>query len=154
MRTHGCSIKAKGTPEYATYLAWLSMRWRCTNRNRRDYVRYGGRGIKVCDRWSHFANFMADMGLRPEGMQLDRVNNDGNYEPSNCRWATPKQQARNRSNNNPITFNGETKTRAEWCEQLGLTKHAIRHRLRKGWCIEEAVTTPKTTRWNRHRVTA
>ncbi len=86
-----------GATRSPTYRSWQAMIARCTSVNHKAYPNYGGRGITVCDRWHHsFEAFLADMGIRPDGMTLDRINNDGNYEPSNCRWATPKEQARNK----------------------------------------------------------
>ena len=91
---HGHSLKnGKPTP---TYYSWRCMKERCGNPNNKYYSYYGGRGIRVCDRWMDFANFLADLGERPEGLTLDRINSDGNYEPGNCRWVTMKEQAQNR----------------------------------------------------------
>ena len=90
------SYEQHGMSDSPTYHSWLSMKQRCTNPNDIGYANYGGRGIKVCDRWLHsFVNFYADMGLRPEGMTLDRKDNDGDYEPDNCKWSTLVEQAAN-----------------------------------------------------------
>jgi hypothetical protein len=88
--------KQHGLTDTIEHRTWARIRRRCNSPSYHNYPRYGGRGISVCARWDDFANFLADMGARPEGMTLDRIDNDGNYEPSNCRWATPTQQSRNR----------------------------------------------------------
>ena len=91
---HGHALLEGNTPTYRT---WIEMKARCFNRNKSQYPHYGGRGITVCERWKHsFENFLADMGERPVGMSIDRIDVDGNYEPSNCRWATQAEQIRNR----------------------------------------------------------
>lgn len=96
-KTHGHSRANSGAPS-ETYVSWTRMKDRCMNEKHESYHRYGGRSIRICERWlDSFENFLLDMGERPVGMSLDRINNEGNYEPGNCRWATPKQQAMNRS---------------------------------------------------------
>lgn len=116
---------------------------RCTKPTDRAYSRYGGRGITVCDSWLRFANFLADMGERPADMTLERIDNNLGYVPDNCRWATYKEQNNNRRDNRFITLNGETKTMAQWCEQLGLPQKTISQRINGyGWSPERALTEP------------
>lgn len=136
-RTHSLS-------RTSTYSIWDSMRARCNNPQRTDYPRYGGRGIKVCERWNtSFDSFLADMGVRPPGMSLDRFpNQDGNYEPGNCRWATVRQQARNHSGNRLITANGVTRCLIEWSEVTGLRCKTITDRLARGWTADDAINKP------------
>jgi hypothetical protein len=136
---HGMSIKSD-TDEYRTFVAWQAMIWRCTNKNRKDYQRYGGRGIRVCDRWSEFSNFISDMGLKKNGTSLGRIDNDGNYCPENCKWESPTQQARNKVTSHNITFQGKTQTIIAWAEELGISKSALWHRIAKGWSPERALT--------------
>ena len=126
------------------YLTWRAMRGRCNNPNDPAYPRYGGRGVAVCDRWDRFENFLADMGPRPDGASLDRwPDNDGDYEPGNCRWATRKEQGRNMRSNNMLTARGQTLCIKDWADRLGVDPGTIRHRIRKGWSVEKAVTAPK-----------
>jgi hypothetical protein len=137
--THG---EAHKTPEYLT---WQSMRQRCRSPKDKRWDRYGGRGIKVCDRWNNsYPAFLEDMGRRPTPHhQIDRINNDGNYEPENCRWATAKEQSLNRRSNRRITFNGETLCVTEWANRLGLNKTTLMERLNsQKWSIEKALTAP------------
>lgn len=117
---------------------------RCYDSNFPYYYRYGGRGITVCEQWrSSIENFYADMGPKPtRDHSLDRIDNDGNYSPENCRWATCKEQLRNTRANHLITYNGETLCITEWAEQLGMRPNALGLRIAKGWTIERALTQP------------
>lgn len=108
-----------GSPEYQV---WAAMRQRCSNPNNAKFHHYGGRGIAVCERWTQFEHFYSDMGARPSTHHsLERVNNDGNYEPLNCRWATAVEQARNTRRNRWLTFGGQTQTLSTWAKQLELS---------------------------------
>jgi hypothetical protein len=129
------------TPEYRS---WRMMIRRCTETKKHNYDRYGGRGIKVCERWLTFGNFVADMGQRPDGTTLDRRDNDGDYEPGNCRWATTQEQNANKCMNRLVTHNGETKALFEWAKQYGLRYETLRSRLRIGWPFDIAVTMPSS----------
>lgn len=128
-----------------TWKSWSEMKARCLNPSHKLYYYYGGRGIKVCTRWiESFENFLEDMGEKPSGTSLDRIDNNGNYEPNNCRWATDIQQARNKRNNIIITFNGETLCLAEWAEKLGIDYKILHHRYQRGWSADRIVSTPAT----------
>jgi hypothetical protein len=136
---HGHSLTGK--TQTKEYKSWLDMKARCANKKNRFYPNYGGRGIMVCDRWlNSFENFLSDMGKKPnESYTLDRMNNNGNYEPSNCRWATRKEQNRNTRSNKMLTKNGTTKSMAEWSEILGINYSTIRARKRRGFSDEQAL---------------
>lgn len=128
----------------AEYRAWSGMKVRCLNPNFKDWGLYGGRGISVCERWANsFEAFFQDVGPKPSAQHsLDRYpNGDGNYEPGNVRWATPKQQARNWSHrNHRYEFAGEALTLGEWAERLGIARESLRDRLSNGWSLERAFT--------------
>lgn len=135
--THQRTHNAGGT---GAYKSWLSMRGRCNDENNNEYHRYGGRGISVCEQWSSFEVFLKDMGPRPDGMSIDRVDPNGNYEPSNCKWSTPKEQSRNKRNNVVLTIDGESKTVVEWSEaENAASDKNIYNRIRLGWTHKEAV---------------
>jgi hypothetical protein len=142
---HG-HAKTKTGVKSAEYLAWERMQGRCRQPASKDYKYYGGRGIRVCDRWlgEHgFENFLADMGPKPKGLTLDRWPDvNGNYEPSNCRWATWKEQQNNKTDNHNITHEGKTMTLTQWAESSGLTYTQLHGRLDLGWSMEEALNTP------------
>ena len=112
---------------------------RCYNKNDKMYHRYGGRGIKVCKRWRKFENFAKDMGEKPKGMSIDRVDNNGNYDPKNCVWATPAQQNRNRCNVRRYNVNGEILTIREASEKYNIEFYRLRGRIYLGWSIEQAL---------------
>ena len=122
-----------------TYRSWQSMRQRCSNPARASYPYYGGRGIKVCERWNSFDNFLKDMGERPDGMWIDRIDGNGDYCPENCRWSTPKEQCRNRSSNRVITHNGQSRLMVEWSELKGIPLRTLSRRINDGWPIERAL---------------
>jgi hypothetical protein len=119
---------------------------RCTNPRRKNFAHYGGRGITVCDRWQSFENFLADMGERPPGTSLDRINGDGNYEPGNCRWSTRVEQMSNVRRNHLLTVGGETLTVTAWSRRTGIGVATITQRIRLGWAPERVVGTPPDTR--------
>lgn len=153
---HGHSTRSNQSAEYRT---WANMLLRCRNPGASNYAYYGGRGIRVCERWLTFENFFADVGPRPSAKHtLDRINSEGHYEPGNVRWATMKEQGRNTRRNHLITFGGETLCAAEWAERTGIDQIAIIKRLRRGWSVEDALTRPAGTRllsrWTRAKAPA
>jgi len=134
--THGMT----GTPAWHS---WVSMRQRCHYPGDIAYKNYGARGIKVCSRWMNsFKNFYEDMGDRPEGTSLERIDNDADYSPENCKWATTPEQGANQRTNRLITHNGETLTMMQWSRRTGLSKHVISGRLKAGWPVDKTLETP------------
>lgn len=130
------------------YTVYANMLSRCYNSKNKRYKHYGGRGIKVCDKWLEsdgqgFLNFLHDMGEPPNQMSIDRINNNGNYEPANCRWANIKQQNQNYRNNRNFTINSETKCLNAWCEFNNINPQVVRARLKYGWLLERALGLEK-----------
>jgi len=119
---------------------------RCTNPEHEAFHNYGGRGISICPEWSEFETFLSDMGERPEGdYSLDRIDNSGNYEPSNCRWATRREQNGNRRNNLRLSVGEETKILSQWARDNNISRHTIGARLGLGWTEKDAIMKPKRT---------
>ena len=148
IKSCGCSRKGnKGRETHGMcgtkiYSLWKSIRARCYKKNFVQYKDYGGRGIKVCNRWQKFENFLEDMGdTIPKGMSIDRIDNDGDYSPENCRWATRFEQANNKRDNIFITYNGETLTLSQWSRKLNIKYMTLYHRLKSyKWSIEKSFT--------------
>ena len=135
------------------YDVWNGIKKRCFRKNNKDYHNYGGRGITVCDEWVSnymtFRNWAIENGYS-KGLSIDRIDNNGNYEPSNCKWSTPKQQSINRRTNTILSFNGKNQTMKEWAEEIGMCYHALSERISRGsWSIEKALTTPLRKNKNR-----
>lgn len=125
------------------HVVWSSMRTRCNNPKSRVFKYYGARGIKCCERWGSFENFLADMGPRPSlGHTLDRIDNSRGYQPDNCRWATRVQQARNHSGCVLLTLDGATRPLPEWAEIVGIKPGILRRRIRDGWSVQRALSQP------------
>ncbi len=134
------------------YTSWGSMLERCYNERNHNFPKYGGAGITVCPRWkTSFVNFLSDMGLKPSPKHtLDRIDGTKNYEPSNCRWATPKEQANNRRDNKHFCFLGITHTISEWSEITGISYSILWKRSKKQWSAKRALLTPPDLRKSRH----
>lgn len=147
IKSCGClqreSVVTHGQSYGAEYQAWKGIKRRCYSKKSRMYKRYGGRGITVCQRWrDSFANFFADMGKRPSAKHsIERIDNNGNYEPSNCKWATDAEQTRNTSRNVYVEFRGERLTVQDWAKRLGVTHGTLQNRIKR-WGVERALTTP------------
>jgi len=135
-----------GFSDTPTHTVWMSLFYRCNNPKADSYKYYGGRGIKVCERWNEFKNFLEDMGVRPSGSTIDRIDSFKDYKPGNCRWVTNKQQQNNRTNNVTIEWRGERKTVAEWADIVGIKYSTIYFRIRHGWSAEHTLTLPLAER--------
>lgn len=153
-RTKSCGCigktfhKTHGMEHTQIYNTWAQMLARCNNPNSTSYPRYGARGIKVCERWKAFENFYADMGDKPEGKTLDRIDGTKGYKPGNVRWADKKQQARNRVGTKFLMWEGKPTPMAEVAELSGVKRKAFESRIRLGMSVEDAVKNIRYTRWN------
>lgn len=133
-----------GQARTVVYRIWTNIKYRCYKKGSQSYHKYGARGIIVCDRWlNSFENFIKDMGPRPSNKHsIERLDNNGNYEPTNCKWATTKEQQNNTSRSRRIEYNGVIKTLSQWGGVYGMQAQVIGKRLDKGWSVEKALTTP------------
>jgi hypothetical protein len=142
-----CRAVSHNQSKTTEYKSWQSMKGRCDNPNITNYARYGGRGITYQETWKNFKNFIEDMGKMPSSsMELDRIDNDGNYCKENCRWATRKEQTRNRGGKRATrlyTFNGKTMCIADWAKEIGITAASLQKRLNKNWPLEIALSPEK-----------
>jgi hypothetical protein len=137
--THGHTRRSdKGWTDI--YAVWRSMKARCLNKNQKSYMYYGGRGIKICDRWANsFENFLNDMGDKPLGMTIERKDGNGDYCPENCVWATVTEQNRNKSDSRKLTYKNEVMTIAEWTRKLGLKSHQVYDWINSGSTLEKLI---------------
>ncbi len=133
---HGHGRSGKNHNATPTYTTWALMKNRCLNPRAPNFGRYGGRGITICNRWHSFDNFLFDMGTRPIGKTLDRINNSQGYFKGNCRWVTPSEQQRNRRTNVHITYQDRTQCLSAWAQQIGITPSTLSYRL-KHWSLEK-----------------
>lgn len=125
------------------YACWSRIKDRCERRANPSYKHYGGRGISVCERWRNsFELFLKDMGKRPDGTEIDRIDNDGDYEPGNCRWVSRLVNSRNKRSNRRLTYRDRTKCISEWAEELGIPPDIISTRLKRGWTVDDALNRP------------
>lgn len=135
--------KKHGMTEHYLYRTWISMRSRCNDKNKDSYKHYGARGIKVCKRWDDFTLFLQDMGDRPKGTTLDRIDNDGDYEPNNCRWASKEVQTFNRRGNKILTHNNISMRVVDWARVTGIKYNTLNARVGLlGWNHKDALTRP------------
>lgn len=145
-KTFGNKYHLHGLRNSRLYRIWTNIKTRCYNAKDPHYSRWGGRGIVMCDEWKDDFKSFYDWAMSngySDDLTIDRIDNDGNYEPSNCRWVTAKEQSKNKRNVRFITYNGKTQTIPEWTKELGLGKETIRERLKRGWSDEEALIGKK-----------
>jgi len=140
--------RTHGKTGIRVYRIWQAMLTRCRNINVPNYNNYGGRGISVCKRWESFENFLKDMGNPKPNESIERIDNDGNYNILNCKWATKKEQSRNTRSNRKISFRGETLCLCEWAKRLKIDQASLRERLEK-WSLKDALTKPKNERFKK-----
>lgn len=139
------ALTKHGLSRNRTYRIWVGLIDRCTSPSSKDYPRYGGSGITVCDEWLEYRNFLDNMGECDDlEKSIDRIDNTKGYSPSNCRWATRKQQMRNRSNNINLTYNGITKTASEWANEKNMNLTTLLGRIKSGWSVENALNITVT----------
>jgi len=152
----GMSIKTHGKTKHPLYFIWAGMLKRCESKTDISYPNYGGRGIKVCKRWHDINNFIDDMyPTYRKNLQIDRIDNNGNYEPSNCRWVTRKQNSNNRRDNRVVEYKGMRKNVSEWAEYSGIGITSLLYRL-NNWKLEDVFTAPypaQGTRYKNRKVT-
>lgn len=137
--TDGKSATTHGKCKTKEYKIWQAIIQRCTNFNNEEYHNYGGRGIIICKEWLNFKNFYKDMGEKPQGMSIDRKNNDKGYSKENCRWATYKEQGNNTRRNKLIEYNGKIQTMAQWADELNIKYITLKRRIHDGWSINRAL---------------
>lgn len=149
-RCKECTNVGTRKPMSLTHMTYYGMRERCRDGHKHKWRHYGGRGIKVCERWlgrDGFRNFLADMGEKPPGLTLDRIDSNADYSPENCRWATVIEQARNRRTTLMYTGFGKTQSLPDWCDEYGINLEMVRRRIKRyGWTLDAALTTPAKVR--------
>lgn len=138
-----CLFYKHGMTHTPTHNSWIRMNNRCNNPGDPKYLYYGARGIKICERWKNFINFFKDMGPRPRGMGLDRIDNASGYFPENCKWSTMKEQCRNRRSTRIYEHEGKKMCLTDWCDSLNLRFTTISDRMKRGYSFETSISIKK-----------
>ena len=141
-----------GEIKHSLYKTWVSMRSRCNNKNNDAYKNYGARGISICGRWDDFMAFVEDMGDKPDGFTLDRIDNTDNYYPENCKWSSREEQNNNKRTNVILELDGKSLTVAEWSRKLNVKTTTLRKRIDMGWSVRDVLTTKVHGRSSHHRL--